>query len=146
MASYPFSRTNCSVAWVSNLRVCRLRPFLFLGEGVFMYFETAQVRSLVLSLMENFPGAELVLDVFSPFLVRANNLRLSLIKFGARYGWGLKRGRDLENWGEGIRLLREWFPLDYPEPRLAHIRWMRHIQLLTRVIGIFHYQLGKIAV
>jgi hypothetical protein len=71
-----------------------------------------------------------------------NNFRISRTKIGARYRWGLKRGKDLEGWGAGICLLDEWYPFSQPEPRLAHIRWMRHIPLLAKVMGIFHYRLG----
>lgn len=112
-----------------------------------MYFEEAQVKSVLLMLRENFPGAELVFDAFSPLLVWANNLRLTLsrTKIGTRYHWGLKRGKDLESWGDGIRLLDEWFPFDRPEPRLAHVRWMRHVPLLAKVMGIFHYRFEKMA-
>jgi len=131
-------------AWLDTVSVHRPRPFLFLAEGVLMYFDEAQVKSLVLALRERFPGAELVFDAFSPFLVRMNNLRISRTKIGARYHWGLKRGKDLERWGDGITLLDEWFPFDRPEPRLAHAQWMRHVPLLARVMGIFHYRLGTI--
>jgi O-methyltransferase involved in polyketide biosynthesis len=123
----------------------RQQPFLFLAEGVFMYFEEAQIKSLVLTLRDHFPGAELIFDAFSPFFVRANNLRLAIAKFGARYHWGLKRGQELENWGGGIRLLDGWGYFDRPEPRLAHIRWMRYIPLFARVLRIYHFQLGKAA-
>jgi O-methyltransferase involved in polyketide biosynthesis len=135
----------CSVfdsAWLSTISIHRNRPFLFLAEGVLMYFEETQVKSLVLSLRERFPGAELVCDAFSPFLVRMNNLRIARTKIGARYAWGLKRGKDLEKWGDGICLLDEWFPFDRPEPRLAYLRWIRYIPLLAKVMGIFHYRLG----
>jgi len=132
-------------AWLDLLSVHGERPFLFLAEGVFMYFEEAQVKSLVLSLRDNFPGAELVCDAFSPFIVRANNLRFrfSRSNISARYHWGLKNCKDVESWGNDIVLLDEWFPLDQPEPRFAHIQWMRHIPLLAKVMGIFHYRLGK---
>jgi O-methyltransferase involved in polyketide biosynthesis len=138
----------CSVfdsAWLNT--VSAHRPFLFLAEGVLMYFEETQVKSLVLTFRERFPGAELVCDAFSPFLVRANNLRLriSRTEIGARYHWGLKRGKDLERWGDGICLLDEWFPFDRPEPRLARVQWVRHIPPLAKVMGIFHYRLGKTA-
>ena len=130
--------------WLPTVQVHRQRPFLFLAEGVFMYFEEVQVKELVLRLRDYFPGAELVFDAFSPYLVRANNLRfrISPAKISARYHWGLKRGTDLESWGDGIHFLEAWYPFDHPEPRLAHIQWMRHIPFLARVMGIFHYQLG----
>lgn len=129
-------------AWLDLVRHHHPRPFLFLIEGVLMYFEPAQVRSLVLMLLDNFPGGELVFDAFSPFFVWANNRRVARTRFGARCYWALKRGQDLEGWGEGIRLLAEWFPFLCPEPRLAHIRWVRYIPLLARAMGVFHYRLG----
>jgi len=132
-------------AWLETVSVHRQRPFLFMAEGVLMYFEEAQVKSLVLMLRDHFPGAELVIDAFSPFIIRANNLRLSITKLGARYHWGLKRGQEIERWGAGIRLLDEWGYFDRPEPRLDHIRWMRHIPLLARVMRVYHYRLGKAA-
>ena len=130
-------------AWLDKVSVHRQRPFLFLAEGVLMYFEEAQVKSLVLMLRDHFPGAELVFDAFSPFLVRANNLRMAISKFGVRYHWGLRRGQEIEKWGDGIRLLDEWGYFDRPEPRLDHIRWMRHIPLLARVMRVYHYRLGE---
>jgi len=130
-------------AWLDKVSVHRQRPFLFLAEGVLMYFEETQVKSLVLMLRDHFPGAELVFDAFSPFLVRANNLRMAISKFGVRYHWGLRRGQEIEKWGDGIRLLDEWGYFDRPEPRLDHIRWMRHIPLLARVMRVYHYRLGE---
>jgi O-methyltransferase involved in polyketide biosynthesis len=138
----------CSVldsAWLNAVSVHRQRPFLFLAEGVLMFFEEAQVKSLVLTLKEHFPGAELVLDAFSPLFVWGNNRRVARTKIGARCHWALKRGKDLEAWGDGICLLDEWFPFSCPEPRLAHIRWVRYIPLLAKTTGIFHYRLGKAA-
>jgi methyltransferase (TIGR00027 family) len=136
----------CSVfesAWLNALSVHRQRPFLFLAEGVFMFFEEAQVRSLVLTFKEHFPGAELVFDAFSPFFVWANNRRVARTKVGARCHWALKRATDLETWGEGICLLDEWFPFTSAEPRLAQARWVRHIPLLAKTWGVFHYRLGQ---
>jgi len=51
---------TCSVfdnAWLDTVSVHQPRPFLFLAEGVFMYFEEVRVKSLVLRLRDRFPGA-----------------------------------------------------------------------------------------
>ncbi len=138
-------RSAFDSAWLDAVSAHRQRPFLFLAEGVLMYFEEAQVKSLVLTLRDRFPGAELVFDAFSPYSVWANNLRLSITKFGIRYHWGLRRGQEIERWGDGIHLLDEWGYFDRPEPRLDHIRWMRHIPLLARVLRIYHFRLEKAA-
>ena len=129
-------------AWLDTPGLQRARPLLCLAEGVFMYFEEAQIKALVLRLQERFPGAELVFDAFSQYIVRMNNLRFALTKYSARYHWGLRHAKDLEGWGNGICLLDTWFPFDRPEPRLARIWWMRYIPLFAKVLGIYHYRLG----
>lgn len=108
-----------------------------------MYFEEAQVKSLFITVRDRFPGAEIVCDAYSPYMVWLSNLRFSRTRIGARYHWGLKRGKDPEKWGNDITLLDEWFYFSHPEPRLAHARWMRHIPPLAKASGIFHYRLGK---
>lgn len=132
-------------AWLNEMSVYRQKPFLFLAEGVFMYFEEEQVKALVISLRDRFPGAELVCDVFSPYIVWANNLRFKLFKtkLSARYHWGLRNGKDVESWGDEIRLLDQWGIFDQPEPRLPYPQWVRHIPLFANAIRIFHYQLGR---
>ena len=137
---------SCSVfdsAWLDSVSVHRQRPFLFLAEGVLMYFEEDQVKALFLTLRDHFPGAEFVCDAFSPYMIWLNNLRIARTKIGARYHWGLKRGKDVEKWGEDISLLDEWFYFSRPEPRLAHAQWMRYIPLFAKASGIYHYRLGK---
>ena len=140
---------GCSIfedAWLEAVSVYRQRPFLFLAEGVFVYFEEAQVKSLVLALLNRFPGSEMVFDVFSPFGVWEVNLAISRSKLSARAHWGIWRGQEIEGWGAGIRLLDEWGVFNRPEPRLASFRWMAPIYRLLRPVLIFHFQLGKSAV
>ncbi|MGE5138699.1 MAG: class I SAM-dependent methyltransferase [Rudaea sp.] len=126
-------------SWMEAVRTGSPRRFLFVAEGVLMYLDRAQVKWLVLALQRRFPGAELIADTFSPFMVWANNLRYSRTGIGARCQWGLKRGRDLEAWDDGIKLLDEWYPFSRSEPRLARARWVRHIPFFARVIGVFRY-------
>jgi O-methyltransferase involved in polyketide biosynthesis len=123
----------------------RLRPFLFLAEGVFMYLEEAQVKSLVLTLRDRFPGADLVFDAYSPIHVLRHNLQFSASKIHFPVHWGIWRGQELEGWGDGIRLLDEWGFFDDPTPRLDRIRWLRSTEALARTIRIYHFQLGKAA-
>jgi hypothetical protein len=65
--------------------------------------------------------------------------------YGFNYHWGLKRSKDLEGWGGGICLLDEWSYFDRPEPRLAHVRWMRHFPLFAKATSIYHYRPGETA-
>jgi len=128
-------------AWMDVVKLHLPRPFLFLAEGLFMFFEEAQVRELVLALKERFATSELIFDAFSPFYVWGNNRRVARTRIGVAAKWAMKQGKELEKWAEGIRLLEEWYPFLCSEPRLAHIRWVRFIPLLSKTTGIFHYQL-----
>jgi len=130
-------------AWMDSVSIHKSHPFLFQAEGLFMFFKEAQVRELVLALKDRFPGSELVFDAFSPFYVWANNRRVTRTNIGARAHWSLKRGEDLEIWTDGIHLLETWYPFLCNEPRLAHIKWVRFIPLLSKTTGVFHYRLGE---
>jgi len=141
---------GCSVledAWLEAVSVHRKRPFLFLAEGVFMYLEEIQAKSLVLLLRNQFPGAELVFDAYSPIHNLVSNLQTSIFGFHAH--WGIWHGQEVEAWGNasptgaGIRLLDEWCYLDEPDPRLSHLRWLRPIESIFRTHRIYHFQLGK---
>ena len=135
----------CSVldsAWLDVVSAHHQRPFLFLAEGVFMYFKAAQVKSLVLRLRDRFPGAELVFDAFSPIMRWGHNIRVTRTGVGAYLHWALKRAQDLERWSDGIRLLEERFPFQYPEPRMRRALQMRLFPFLATAIGVFHYHLS----
>jgi O-methyltransferase involved in polyketide biosynthesis len=129
--------------WLSVVGLRCQRPVLFLAEGVLPYFEEAQVKALVLKLCGCFPGAELVCDAHTPFILWADNLQLASSGIHARLRWSLKHGRDMESWDSqaGIVLLDEWFYFDRPEPRMGAMQWLRHTQL-RKSSGIFHYRLG----
>jgi O-methyltransferase involved in polyketide biosynthesis len=136
----------CSVleeAWLEAVKMYSSRPFLFLAETVFIYFTEAQVRSLVLGLCDNVPGAELVFDGWRPFEVWLGNRFLSNSPFAGLMRWGFWRGQELEAWGNGIQLLDEWGFFDQPEPRLDPYRWMAPLFRLFKPMRIFHFQLGK---
>lgn len=139
----------CSVleeAWLEVVKVHTQRPFLFLAETVFVYFSGAQVRALLLRLRDHFPGAELVFDGFSPFDVWVGNRQLSLSKtYTGLLRWGIRRGQEIEAWGDGIRLLDRWSYFDQPELRLDAIWWIRAARPLLGGLRIYHFRLGEVS-
>ncbi len=131
--------------WLEVVRVHSHYAFLFLAENVLVYFKEAQVKALVLRLRDHFPGAELVFDGWTPFLVWLGNRQLSSSKFAGLLHWGFWRSRAIEGWGEGLHLLGQWGFFDQPEPRMAPFRWMAPIFRLLKPMRIFHFQLGEAA-
>lgn len=138
----------CSVfdyAWLEAVRVHFQRPFLFLAENVLVYFTEAQVKSLFLRLRDQFPGAEIVFDGWTPLFIWLGNFQLSSSKFGGLLQWGFWRSRAIEDWGEGIHLLSQWGFFDRPEPRMQPYRWIAPLFRFLKPIGVFHFQLGEVA-
>ena len=134
----------CSVldsTWLDDMSAHRRRPVLFLAEGILMYFDEAQVKSLVLTMKEHFPGAELVFDAYSPLMRWSHNLRVARTRVGVPLHWALKHGQDPERWSDGIRLLNKRFPFQYPEPRIRRAWTVRLLPFLAKAIGVFRYQL-----
>jgi O-methyltransferase involved in polyketide biosynthesis len=138
----------CSVledAWLEAVKVHSPHAILFLAETVFVYFTEAQVKSLMLTLRDRLPGAELVFDGWRPFEVWLGNHYLSNSPFAGLMQWGFWRGQEIEGWGDGIRLLDEWGFFDQPEPRLGSYRWMAPLFRLFKPMRIFRFQLGEAA-
>jgi O-methyltransferase involved in polyketide biosynthesis len=130
-------------AWLEEISCFKPSPFMFVAEGVFPYFSEAQVKSLFIKLLKRFPGAELVCDAHTPFVIWADNLQLAYAGVKARLQWSIKNGRDVETWGDGICLLDEWNYYDDDEPGLKAFRWVRMFPALAKSSGIFHYRLGS---
>jgi O-methyltransferase involved in polyketide biosynthesis len=89
--------------WLEAVSAQHQRACLFLAEGVSMHLEEAQVKWLVLMLRDNFPCAKLVFDPYSPIHIRVSNLLTA--RAGFHCCWGLWHGQEIEDWGDGIRLL-----------------------------------------
>lgn len=136
------SASVLSDEWLKPLEECKHVPMIFLAEGVFPYFTTADVKSVIRKIREFSPGSELVLDGHKGYLLAADNAQLMLGGLKAQMRWNLNNPREVEKWGENIRLLDEWYYFDDPEPRMKLHRWMTIVPGLSKSSGVFHYRLG----
>jgi O-methyltransferase involved in polyketide biosynthesis len=125
-------------------------PFLFLAEGVFMYLNPEDVRSLVKKLQELFPGSELVCEVvnakwlsglFKGFLNYKMRKQLHFDKDITYYS-GLSHTKEMEDWGPGIRFLDDWSYLDSYRGGLGWLKLFSHIGFLRYTQWTVHYRLG----
>jgi len=134
------AQSMLKTSWLEE--VARLnKPVIFLAEGVFPYFRTADIKPMVLAMAARFPAGELVFDAASPFISRHHNRISSALKrSGTRSLWEARNPQELETWG--LCLLDHWYYFDTPEPRLGAFRWMRFIPIMAKATGIFHYRLG----
>jgi len=85
--------------------------FLFVAEGLFIYFDESEVRSLILSLSDNFPGAEILLDATSPMLLEAEWPGID--QKVTPFKWGVSSLKEMERWDPRIRLDQQWYFQDF---------------------------------
>ena len=118
------------------------KSVIFLAEGVFPYFTQAEVKPVVTTLAECFPGGELAFDALSSLSIRLHNHTHPVLKeTGARLNWGLDDPLALEAWG--LLLLDKWGYFDRREPRLGAYHLMRYIPGLAYLNYILHYRLSS---
>jgi O-methyltransferase involved in polyketide biosynthesis len=124
-------------------------PFLFMAEGVFMYLDGKDVRSLILKIQEKFPGSELVCEVFNslwlnPLLKKMLDFKMQReLHLGkdATFRSGLRDGREMEQWHSGIQFLDEWSYFDSDEKKLGWLKVLRHIGWIRKTQWTVHYRL-----
>ena len=137
-------------AWMDALDRYDDRRFIFLAEGLFMYFPPAEVKRLVMALANRFPGAELVAEVYHNFWLRPPWNKLVMGKMQRKLHFdrsvvfqsGLDTPDEMAAWQPNINFLDAWSYFDAPERKLGGMRWLRHIPLMRRMQYVVHYQLG----
>jgi methyltransferase (TIGR00027 family) len=125
-------------------------PFLFMAEGVFMYLDREDVRSLVLTLQEKFPGSELVCEMVNSIWLKPPLKKMLDHKLqrqmhmgkDAMFRSGIRESREMEQWRAGIQFLDEWSYFDSDEKKLGSLKVLRHIELIRKTQWTVHYRLN----
>ena len=100
---------------------------LIVAEGLCMYFTESEMKNLIQIIKDSFPGSQFLFEAFSHRAMKSNKNRAKseldrnaadLLK------WGIKSGKEIENWFEGIRFVNEWFVID---------KGRRHFPLYYRI-------------
>ena len=126
-------------------------PVLFLAEGLLMYLPADAVRRLVLSLQANFPGCELVAEVFNRAWLQGWRGRLMRRRLQDRLGFGqeatfqsgLGHNREMEEWGPGIHFLGDWSTFDSDHPKMKSMAWLRRFSTIRNLQYAVRYQLDE---
>lgn len=89
-------------------------PIMFVAEGVLMYFTEAQVKQLLVLLVQNFPGCYFVFDSMSPFMVKNQKQHDAIKLYSAKFQWGIKDIRDIQKWDSRYQVTEVKFMRDAP--------------------------------
>jgi O-methyltransferase involved in polyketide biosynthesis len=97
--------------WWSRLSVCdgdHRRPVLVVCEGVLMYLQPCQVKSIIREIGENAPeGTELLLDFVSPLAIGPSALLVHPEEPDAPFVWGAHNGQEVAQLHPRLELLSQ---------------------------------------
>jgi O-methyltransferase involved in polyketide biosynthesis len=114
-------------SWINEVRN-GFTTVLLVAEGVLMYLQPDEVRTLLARIAARFPGAQIIFDTFTPSVARFG-ARLELGRgVDASYRWGVSHARELEAWGVGYKLMERQSVF---QTHRRHFIWP--VRLLTRI-------------
>lgn len=97
-------------AWISDLKMRHPNgEFLFLVEGVLMYFPENDVKKFLQNLSESFIGAQIYMDVITKFVVRNTKNHDTVSKTKAKFQWGCDNLQEIEAWSNRIKLKSQFY-------------------------------------
>ena len=102
------------------------RPVLIVAEGVFMYFEEAELKPLFRALGDHFPGGTLLFEMLAPMLVGNSKHHDTVKKTASRpeFKWGLKDSSVVASWHPDLEYIEEWNYFDFHKDRW---RWFGYV-------------------
>jgi O-methyltransferase involved in polyketide biosynthesis len=104
--------------WIKQIQINHKQVFI-IAEGLLMYFDENQVRSIFNMLANSFPGAEMIFDVIPPFLVGKGKMHDSVksMDTNVEFKWGEKDIRVIEKWNKRIKVKDSWSLFNYEKEK-----------------------------
>jgi O-methyltransferase involved in polyketide biosynthesis len=134
------------LSWMNHV-ASEGRPVFIAAEGLLMYLHEKDVKALILTLHQKFPGCDFAFDAFSKLTADRVKAHPSLQKTGATIHWGIDDPHEIESWASGIHLREEWFFSQ--EPDIDRLSWLYRsmlrlsgsIQAANRAHRLLYYTL-----
>jgi O-methyltransferase involved in polyketide biosynthesis len=95
--------------WFAEVPYDPAKGVLFLGGGLFMYFEQQDVRELFAAMAQRFPRGELLFDALSGFAVNMTNKRAEKAGMEQRARSAVNNARKLfPSWSPKLQVVDTW--------------------------------------
>lgn len=122
---------------------------LLMAMGVFYYLRGEEMRWLLVSLANAFPGSEVCFDACSSFGLRMANkkvIQAGGMDAGALLQWSVERASLLESWDTRIKVLAT-YPLFHGAKRGLSLKekWGTFLSDRLGVMSMIHLRLGNAA-
>ena len=130
-------------AWMDELHARHPdAQFLFVIEGVLMYFAEVQVRELFQQLAQRFRG-EIAFDVAGTFMVKHSDQHDALKHARARFDFACDDDRQMESWAANLHLVSAKRMTDFPEAKDIGLNYwlMRLFPKIRHAYRLLHYRI-----
>jgi O-methyltransferase involved in polyketide biosynthesis len=139
----PYPMIGCSVLeerWVEEIRSMQDEDVLFLAEGLFVYFPKPEVVRVFDRLSESFSRSHIVFEVANERytkgiwkkLVESKMRRSSGTGAGSSYQFGVRDAKDVEAYGQHIKVVEEWSYYEAKDIRPRVLALFRNFKLMSR--------------
>lgn len=119
-------RSITDFEWIGEVSH-RDRATMIIAEGLLMYFDEREVRTIFQVLARHFRGAEMIFEILTPLAVGMSRFDECVSKVGGgkvEFKWSLPDCREIETWDCGIKLCCEWNVLDFCKKRWGYLAFM----------------------
>ena len=102
--------------WMDD--IAKVHPegkFLFIVEGVLMYFEKKMVKKWFQDMAERFPNSELLFDVINVWLSKNSHKHDSVKLMNAKFIYGTDDDKEMESWANNLEHVSTRLYIDYKE-------------------------------
>ncbi len=106
--------------------------FIFIAEGVFMYFPEEKVRNLLIAIANCFPESTVIFDGLSEYLSRHSDKHDTLRKSKAFFAWGFDNNKIFGKWHADLRLDKVFYIMHGMRPYNFMIRLLSYIPVFGK--------------
>lgn len=106
--------------------------FIFISEGVFMYFPEEKVKNLLCAIAERFPNARILFDGLSEYLSHQSDKHDTLRNAKAVFEWGFDDNRIFERWDPRLKLDKVFYIMHGMRPYNFMVRLISYIPVFGK--------------
>ena len=121
------------VEWLDALKEKHLdSSFIFIAEGVFMYFPEEKVKGLLCAIATLFSGASIIFDGLSKYLSHHSDKHDTLRNSQAVFAWGVDDNHAFESWHPQLKLDKIFYIMHGMRPYNFMVRLISYIPMFGR--------------
>lgn len=130
-------------SWFKDIKV-RGSKTIFIAGGVLVYLKEDEVKAMILDLVREFPGSEMIFEIYSKLLFwirrRAVAKRKGTTDLLAPFQWAANSGKGISRWSDRIKVIDEFpfysrvdFPEDLDEKTLSQFKTINFLRMMKMV-------------